>query len=142
MRLLIVFSAFTLLLAAAEKPAPKSSPAVKASAAVKPASPKPLQIPAGAVESEPGGWHYTDAQGNKWVYRKTPFGVARMEDKPDPREQVSKAEGADIKAMESGDYILFERPGPFGTYKWQTRKTELNKTEQAAWDRTRVARQD
>jgi hypothetical protein len=141
MRLLIVFSAFTLLLAAADKPAPKSRSAVKTSAAVKPAPPKPLEIPAGAVESEPGAWHYTDAQGKKWVYRKTPFGVARMEDKPDPRDQVSKPEGADIKASESGEYVRFERPGPFGTYKWQTKKTELSTVEQAAWDRTR-AKQD
>jgi hypothetical protein len=135
MRLLIVFSVFATLLAAADKPVPKTKPAVKATTV------KPLEIPAGAVESEPGGWHYTDAQGKKWVYRKTPFGVARMEDKPDTRPAPAvKVE--DVKATESGEYILFERPGPFGIYKWQTKKSDLNELEQAAWNRARTPRQD
>ncbi len=135
MRLLIVFSVFATLLAAADKPAAKTRPAARTTTV------KPLAIPAGAVESEPGAWHYTDAQGKKWVYRKTPFGVARMEDKPDTRPAPAvKVE--DVKATESGDYILFERPGPFGTYKWQTKKSDLNELEQAAWNRARTPRQD
>lgn len=135
MRLLIVFCASTLMLTAADKPAPK------AKAAPKPVVVKPLEIPAGAVESEPGAWHFADAQGKKWIYRKTPFGVARMEDKPDPRP-LPPANAAEMKATESGDYILFERPGPFGTYKWQTKKTELNQEELAAWKRASTPKQD
>src|SRR5215470_16679683 len=40
-------------------------------------------IPKGAVETEPGTFRYTDTDGKKWIYRKTPFGVARLEDKPE-----------------------------------------------------------
>jgi hypothetical protein len=135
MRLLIVFSVFAMLITAADKPGAKTKPAAKAAAV------KPLKIPAGAVESD-GGWRYTDAQGKKWIYRKTPFGVARMEDKPDTRPAVQAVRPEDVKATESGEYIRFERPGPFGTYKWQAKKTELNELEQAAWKRAQASRQD
>ena len=54
-------------------------------AASKAAAPRliqPLAIPKDAVEYEPGSFRATDAAGKKWIYRKTPFGVARLEDKP------------------------------------------------------------
>ena len=78
----------------------------------------------------------TDSQGKKWIYRKTPFGIARIEDKPveAKRAEVPK----DMKATEDGETIRFERPGPFGAYKWQRKKTELNEMEQAVWDREKV----
>jgi hypothetical protein len=135
MRLLIVFSVFAMLITAADKPGAKAKPTAKAAAV------KPLEIPAGAVESG-GAWRYTDAQGKKWIYRKTPFGVARMEDKPDTRPAVQAVRPEDVKATESGEYIRFERPGPFGTYKWEAKKTELNELEQAAWKRAQASRQD
>lgn len=106
----------------------------------------PKEIPAGAVKSDDGSYRYTDRQGKKWIYRKTPFGVAHFEDKPvsaDERAEATKR-FEDVKATEDGDAIRFERPGPFGVYKWQRKKTELNEMEQAVWDRerARAARQD
>ncbi len=141
MRLLIVFSISAMLLAAADQPGGKPKPETTPKAAAKATAAKPLAIPAGAVEAD-GGWRYTDAQGKKWIYRKTPFGVARMEDKPDTRPAVQAVRPEDVKATEKGEYILFERPGPFGTYKWQARKTELNELEQAAWNHARAGKQD
>src|SRR5215471_14504335 len=41
-----------------------------------------VEIPAGAVKSPDGAYHYTDARGKKWIYRATPWGIARGEDKP------------------------------------------------------------
>jgi hypothetical protein len=101
-----------------------------------------MQIPAKAVKTEDGSYRYTDKKtGKKWLYRRTPFGVARLEDKP-----VAAAElPSDMTASEDGDTVRFERPGPFGTYKWQRSKTELNEMEQAvlAREKTRAAaRQD
>jgi hypothetical protein len=125
-----VFAAATLLSAA--DPQPRKAPAA-------PKVIQPLQIPAGAVESEPGTFRYTDAQGKKWIYRKTPFGIARLEDIPADKSLGSdKAEAdlsATVKATEDGDTIRFERPGPFGVYKWQKNKSDLNAMEQAAWNR-------
>ncbi len=118
MKLITVFLLGVFLLAADEK---------------KPA--QPLSIPAAAVKSEDGSYRYTDAHGTKWIYRKTPFGIARVEDKPAVAPPVDAS--AYVKATECGDSICFERPGPFGTYKWQRSKSELNDMEQAAWNRAK-----
>ena len=97
-------------------------------------------IPAGAVATAPYTWSYADAQGRKWTYRQTPFGIARLEDKPDPQAAADTARQAQyLKAADAGDSVRFERPGPFGTYRWQSKKTELSAVEQAAWDRDRLA---
>ena len=100
-----------------------------------------LAVPKGAVESEPGTFHYIDAQGKKWIYRQTPFGVARLQDVPDKRDvpdnQPAPAPdpSAGTKATASGDIIRFERPGPFGVYRWEKNKSDLDEMERAAWDR-------
>jgi hypothetical protein len=122
--------------AAADKPAakkPKPAPANKV---------QDLTIPAGAIEVEPYTYSYTDPQGKKWIYRKTPFGISRAEDTPvavDDARDLKKDENARLvnttTAVEQGGLILFERPGPFGLTKWQRKKTELNEVERAVWDR-------
>ena len=120
---------------AADKPAPKKA---------KPAPNKvqEVTIPAGAVEVEPYTYRYTDAQGKKWIYRKTPFGISRAEDKTADdlkAEDAKKEESARLidatAAVEDGDTIRFERSGPFGVAKWQRKKTQLNEVEHAVWDR-------
>ena len=97
------------------------------------------QIPKSAVESEPGTFHYTDAQGKKWIYRTTPFGVARFEDKPDSKSVAAPDPAAGITATADGDTIRFERPGPFGVYRWQKAKSDLNDVERAILNRTAAA---
>jgi hypothetical protein len=120
---------------AADKPAGKKA---------KPAPNKvqEVTIPAGAVEVEPYTYRYTDAQGKKWIYRKTPFGISRAEDKTADdlkAEDAKKEESARLidatTAVEDGDTIRFERSGPFGVAKWQRKKTQLNEVEHAVWDR-------
>jgi hypothetical protein len=125
MKLLTSVFAMVTLLSAAD-PQARKAPAA-------PAAVEPLQIPAGAVETEPGTFHFADAQGKKWIYRKTPFGIARLEDFPSDKAEADP--GADVKAIEDGGTIRFERPGPFGIYKWQKSKSELNAMEQAVWNR-------
>ena len=116
------------LLAAAEPQATK-----KKAAAPAPAAPvKRLEVPAGAVERD-GRYYYTDADGKKWIYVRTPFGASRMEDKPDAAPATKPAEPfANVKITESGDTVTFERPSPFGTAKWQKKKSELTDEEKAA----------
>ena len=61
--------------------------------------------------------------------------IDRIEDKP---VEVSAAQSGDgITAKEDGDTIRFERPGPFGTYRWQKKKSELADDEKAAWERSK-----
>ena len=108
---------------AEDRPAPKKK---------NPSPPAELVLPAGAKQVDLGTYTFTDAQGKKWIYRKTPFGLTRFEDKP-----VVASSGDGIIAKEDGDTIRFERPGPFGTYKWQKKKSELADDEKAAWERSK-----
>jgi hypothetical protein len=118
------------LVQAEDRQAPKKAVTKK-----KPAPPAEIVIPAGATLVEPGTYSFTDAQGKKWIYRKTPFGIARAEDKPAEVAPASAA-GPTTIATEDGDSVRFERPGPFGPYRWQKKKSELDKDEQAAWERS------
>ena len=140
MKLLIVFSLTAWMLAAADGQAKKNPPPESASPSL--ATPAPnLQIPAGAVKTDDGSYRYTDPQGKKWIYRKTPFGIARLEDKPADaaaRTAESAKRFEEVKAAEDGDSIRFERPGPFGIYRWQRKKTELDEMEKTVWDRERA----
>jgi hypothetical protein len=134
MRLFLLFAVAATMTWAADAPAKKVPPAKKV------AEPAPaLQIPPGAVESEPGNFHFTDSAGKKWIYRKTPFGVARVEDKgPEPAAEAAAQIPQDLKgatAREDGDVVRFERPGPFGTYKWERKKSELTDTERSLLER-------
>jgi hypothetical protein len=123
---------------AAEKKAPAKTATKKAQA--KPAAqPAPLSIPAEAREVEPGTYLHVDAEGKRWKYRRTPFGVSRWEDKDAQADRADeRAEAAQIEAttaVEDGDLIHFSRPGPFGAYKWSRKKSELDAGEQAVWKR-------
>ena len=116
----------------AAKPAarPAAKPATKANDAS-----KPQAIPAGAVADSAGDYHFTDPQGKNWIYRKTPFGVSRLEDTAEPvaaQARPSSAGGAGIVAVDQGDTVHFEKKGPFGTWKWEKKKTELDEGERAA----------
>jgi len=97
-----------------------------------------IAVPAGAVEFQPGSYRYTDAQGMKWIYRTTPFGVERLADAPAPPAPLSAAAQKSldaVKATENGDSIRFERMTPFGLHTWQTKKSGLDEMEQAIWSR-------
>lgn len=106
-----------------------AQPAAKASAVA--------AVPTGAVQFEPGSYRYTDAQGQKWIYRRTPFGVARFADEaPAPAAKPTAAQEKSldqVKATDAGDSVKFERTTPFGVQKWETKKTDLDTLEKAAW---------
>jgi hypothetical protein len=122
------------LVSAADKPPEKKS----APAAAKE---RAITVPAGAVEVEPYTYRYTDPDGKKWLYRKTPFGVMRMEDKPVSPEDAKKAQDEkdrliqSTSAVEDGDSVRFTRQTPFGRSEWRRTKTQLNEVEQAVWNR-------
>src|ERR1044071_7026250 len=73
-----------------------------------------VEIPKGAVASDDGSFRYTDAQGKQWIYRKTPFGVARIADEPGAKSEAKVPEAFEyMDAFDAGDSVRFERPGPF-----------------------------
>src|ERR1035438_9029659 len=92
-----------------------------------------LAIPAGAVVVESNLSRHTHAQGKTWIYRRTPFGITRAE-----AQSVAPARPEawdNTRAWDDGDAVRFERPGPFGVYRWRTKKSELDAAEQAFWAR-------
>jgi hypothetical protein len=138
MKLLIAIC-FTAVLFAADDPAAKKQDQTKTA---KPqAAPKPMtEIPPGAVQFEPGAYHYTDAKGKKWILLPTPFGIAQVADTGEPLRKRNEQDQTltDVKVTENGDSLKFERPSPFGTYKWEKKKTDLDAGEKAAWEREKA----
>src|SRR5215472_18165657 len=119
MKLFIAFSISAVLLTAAD-PAPKR-----------------LAVPQGAVATSPSTYSYTDTEGKKWVYHTSPFGVTR---EPEGSPQRFTRDFSNVKATEQGDRIHFERPTPFGPFRWQTKKSELNEMERTVWEREQASR--
>jgi hypothetical protein len=101
------------------------------------APPKRIEIPEGAVERDPGRFFYTDSDGKKWIFVRTPFGISKTEDKPvEASAMVAKPKNTDpfaaIKITVTGDIVNFERPTPFGVSKWKKKLSELDDQEKAA----------
>jgi hypothetical protein len=111
-------------------------PSKKASAKKIATPPAEVTLPAGATQVDQGTYTFTDAKGKKWIYRQTPFGLSRAEDKP-AVETAPAPSTTVITATEDGDTVRFERPGPFGPYRWQKKKSDLSDDERAAWERSR-----
>ena len=101
-------------------------------------APQSLTVPPGAVEAGPSSWKYTDADGKKWIYRKSPFGIVRVEE----GAEVNKPVLAGVeertkrwKITEEGEKVTFENPSPFGPQRWSKKKSELNEDEKFAYSR-------
>ena len=114
--------------------------------AAKAASKKPVKqpaevtIPANAVPTEDGSYRAVDKQGKAWIYRKTPFGIAKSAEKP-PDDSQATREDTLTKATLSGDNVHFEKPSPFGITKWDKKVSDLDANEQRILDRQKTKRQ-
>jgi len=130
--LVLLLMGLAAFAAAAEKKPAKKTPAAKT---------QEITIPADAVEVDPYTYRATDAKGMVWIYRKTPFGVSRTEDKPVSADGPKKAQDSKdqliqaTSATEDGESIRFVRESPFGRTEWRKKKTDLSEIEQAAWSR-------
>ena len=123
-----------------------------------------VSVPKGATEIQPGVYKHTDASGKTFIFRKTPFGIVKSPEGADKAENsnaaaidtphvtskpsagataspfgdVNKpAKSQDVKVVDRGEVLEFERPSPFGSYKWKAKKTELTVEEREAWARSR-----
>jgi hypothetical protein len=137
MNKLLVFlaaAALAFTASAADKPSAPSS----ADTAAKKAAPalktiQPLTIPKDAKPGENGTFKYTGKDGKKWIYSTTPFGVSRVEDMGPAPE--SYAVPVASKAIDLGDTVRFEQPGPFGIIRWEKKKSELTGEERQVLDK-------
>ena len=92
------------------------------------------------------------------MYRKTPFGIVKIDGEAStaapsssasagtPRDNPfggagnSVADG--ITAVEEGDNIRFERKTPFGSQSWTKKAGDLTADERVAWEAARDAARD
>lgn len=100
--------------------------AKKATTATRTTGAKPLTIPSDAVANPDGTYSWTDKEGKKWTYVKTPFGIVRSEVSQAPAASASLS---GVTAFDEGDTVRFEKQSPFGVVKWQKKKTELTDEE-------------
>ena len=118
------------LLVAGEDKAQSHKAAAKTTATVD----RPAGVPADAQEIQPYLYRYTDAQGKKWLYRQTPFGLSKWEDKPvDAAAAAARAaeNSVPVTVVDLGDSYRFEKETPFGLTHWVRRKAELTEAESA-----------
>ena len=117
------------------------------------AAANPPGVPKEATEVKSGVYRYVDKEMKVWLYTKNPFGYSRsLEDERKPAaEPAAKANpektpfgesrtttnAPSTKVFDEGDSVRFERPSPFGPYRWTKKKTELNDYEKKLWEASR-----
>ena len=121
--------------------------------------PAALSIPAGSIDVAPSVFKHIDSAGKETIYRKTPFGIVKMNDSTDPgtkpaetvplergnpfggvKSTSSKSTTPVVIAIEEGDMVRFERSTPFGLSRWTRKKSELNEDEREMLERSRAAK--
>jgi hypothetical protein len=75
--------------------------------------------------------------GKRYILRQTPVGVAKVEEKEEKAGEKAEEPPDDMRAVEQGDSVQFERQTPVGVARWVRKKSELNEMEKAAWERER-----
>jgi hypothetical protein len=97
-------------------------------------TPEPPTIPKDATPLPDGSFRYVDKDGKKWIYRATPFGVSKAEERPAPPATVRIEDDA-TKSEDLGDSVRFSRPTPFGPKVWTSKKSDLSTYEKSIWER-------
>ena len=95
--------------------------------------PDPPTIPKDATLLPDGSFRYVDKDGKKWIYRTTPFGVSKAEERPAP--PVAQIADDPAKSEDLGDTVRFSRPTPFGPKVWTKKKSEMDVYEKGIFDR-------
>lgn len=126
MKTLVLFAIPFALVCGADKKS-TTKPAAATQDTTKPAA---TVLPKEAILVAPYTYKYTDAQGKKWLYRQTPFGLVKMEDTPPPAV-VEKVDATPTVVTDLGESVKFERNTPFGQQKWTKKKADLTDDEKA-----------
>ena len=141
-RFVLAFAVTLPLICSAEQAAPKKKTTAAGKKATTPAAaPKALTIPTDALQIGENTYSKTDAQGKKWIYYQTPFGITRAEEPTAAQKKAAELLPAipDYTAADEGDKIRFSKVTPFGTQTWTRGKNELTADERATWERQRQA---
>jgi hypothetical protein len=120
--------------AKAVAPTPQKKPFTPNKTPVQKAPAPALTIPDSAVQVNPNLYRYTDSSGKAWLYRKTPFGIARYEESAVSAPEPAPSKSEPTVVTDLGDSYRFERKTPFGGSSWVRKKTELTDDEKALVD--------
>ena len=125
MKKLILMLLPLALLAADDKTSkPKAKPA---------AAPAAVTVPADATEIAPRVWRYTEKSGKTYIYRQTPFGLSKVEElAPSTSASAVAPPAIEVKAIDHGDTVRFEKPTPMGPRVWTRKKQDLT-AEEKQW---------
>lgn len=96
-------------------------------------------IPEGAIRVEPYIYRYTDTQGRRWMYRQTPFGITKWEEKDAPKPAASDSLEP-IVVTDLGDSVRFSHKYPFGEQVWTRKKAEFTDEDRAIMEQANNAR--
>ncbi len=121
--------ALAATLGLAQEPVSRKVPAKPAAKSAR-RSGNPEGVPADAQKISDFEWSHTDKDGKSWIYRKTPFAVAKL---PDDRAAAAPPTAPGMTARDLGESVEFSRKTPFGVATWTKKKTELDAAEEAAW---------
>ena len=111
---------------AAQAPATSGStrrPLAKKGAA---AVPQVTTIPKDAVANPDGTYAWTDKDGTKWIYSKTPFSVLKTKISDAPAMTTLPA---NMKVFDEGAKVRFAVPTPFGLTSFEKQKSDLSDEE-------------
>jgi len=84
--------------------------------AIKPTPIKPATIPKDAVPNGDGSFTWTDKNGAKWLYKKTPFGVSKTEAVKHESQYAGQPQPT-TREVETDKGVELQRDTPFGTAK-------------------------
>jgi hypothetical protein len=99
--------------------------------------PQSMKIPKEAVLNPDGRtYSYTDKEGKKWTYLRTPFGITRVAAKDQPAAPPAAARKVDV--IDKGDTVRFERQSPFGPMGWEKKKSELTDEERRMYEASKT----
>ena len=91
-------------------------------------------IPKDATPLPDGSFRYVDKDGKKWIYRNTPFGISKAEERQ-VAPVVQRISDDPTRTEDLGNSVRFTRPTPFGPKVWTKKKSDLDSYENGIWDR-------
>ncbi len=104
--------------------------------------PNPNTIPADAVRIDEQTYKLKEKDGKTWVYRKTPFGVSRLEEtqfnKQNEAAPIKPVKESSVKVTDLGSEYKFERAHAFGVQVWKKKKSELSDDEKNYIEKAKV----
>jgi hypothetical protein len=95
-----------------------------------------LQIPKDAMARPDGSFLWTDKDGKQWAFRQSPFGVMKY---PAPAQAdappaAPAAVNKNVRVIDKGETVRFEKPTPFGVVAYEKKKTELTDDERRMYE--------